>query len=60
MDFGFAKFIEEEVGLKTKTKFVGTYTYVTDEIKQLYNLTRFGYVDFYYNDLFGLEKVISL
>ena len=56
LDFGFAKFLKESIGEKTYTKFIGTFHFMTDEIQQLFLLDRCGRVDFYYNDLYGLEK----
>ena len=29
IDYGFAKFIEEPLGRKTRSKFIGTYNFVT-------------------------------
>ena len=56
LDFGFATLLRESIGQKTYTKFIGTYGYGTDELQRLYYLEDAGRVDFYYNDLYGLEK----
>ena len=59
LDFGFATVLEEEVGWKSRTKFIGTYSYTTRELQKTYDLSQHGQVDFYYNDLYGLRKVIG-
>ena len=60
LDFGFTKFLPESIGEKTYTKFIGTFKYTTEELHQLYYLSESGTVDFYYNDVFGLEKSIKI
>ena len=60
LDFGFAKILGEKIGEKTITKFIGTFHFTTDELQQLFLLSRRGKVDFYYNDLYGLEKCITI
>ena len=60
LDFGFAKMLEQSVGFKTRTKFVGSYPYATRELQQTRDLGIFGHVDFYYNDLHGLKKVLKV
>ena len=59
IDFGFAAMLEEETGCKTKTKFIGSYPYASRELQKTHDLRTFGQVDFYYNDLHGLRKVIK-
>ena len=59
LDFGFTTFLTENIGEKTYTKFVGTFKYTYDEIQKLYYLDRGDKVDFYYNDVYGLERSIS-
>ena len=54
LDFGFAGFIQEEVGSATVTRFIGTFGYVCEEMEKLYFLGRSGQIDMYYNDLFGV------
>ena len=59
LDFGFAKILEEDVGKESYSGgFIGTYSHTIKEIKSLYHLKCGGFVDFYYNDLYGLEKTI--
>ena len=59
LDFGFTKFLRESVGEKTYTKFIGTFKYTTEELHQLYYFNETGKVDFYYNDVHGLEISIK-
>jgi hypothetical protein len=51
--------VKEPIGKKSKTKFIGTYSYASPEMKKLCLLKGFGYVDLYYNDLYSLLKVID-
>ena len=60
LDFGFAKFLRESVGEKTYTKFIGTFQFTTHELQKLFLLKKRGRVDFYYNDLYGLEKSFDI
>ena len=46
-------------GLKTRSKFIGTYSYTTRELQKTHDLGQYGQVDFYYNDLYGLRKVVG-
>ncbi len=54
IDFGLSKFVKEDIGFKTWTKFVGNYKSSSAEIKKLYYLRTPNYIDLYYNDLFAL------
>jgi hypothetical protein len=58
IDFGLSKFICFGIGTKILTKFVGTYNFCCPELKKLYHLSGAGYVDLYYNDVYGLNKII--
>ncbi len=60
LDFGFSKFIREQIGLKTVSHFQGTYNYCSDEMKKLYTLKKCASVDLYYNDLHCLQKTNSM
>ena len=60
MDFGFTIFLRESVGEKTYSKFIGTFRYTYDEIQKLYYLSEGDRVDFYYNDVYGLERSIAV
>ena len=33
LDFGFSKELQQPIGFKTKTKFVGTYSYASKELQ---------------------------
>ena len=56
LDYGFAGFVKESIGQLSRTKFIGTFSYVCEEMKKLYFLKEEGFVDFYYNDAFGVLK----
>jgi hypothetical protein len=51
--------VKEPIGKKSKTKFIGTFSYASPEMKKLYFLKDYGYVDLYYNDLYGLLEVFT-
>ena len=56
LDFGFATFLQEKIGETITSKFIGTFQYVVEELQELYFLGFSGEIDFYYNDVYGLEK----
>ena len=58
IDFGFAEVLAEECGFKTMTSFRGTMFYTSPEMRKLY-LNVAGWVDLYYNDLFGLQMSLQ-
>ena len=60
LDFGFSKNIQEDIGEKSETKFIGTLGYTIDELKSLFYLNSKGFIDFYFNDLVGLETTLSI
>ena len=60
LDFGFAKNLQQSIGFKTKSKFIGSYPYASKELQQIHDLGIRGWVDFYYNDLHGLKKVLKV
>ena len=60
LDFGFAKFLKENIGDQSVGKYIGTYSYTIKEMQELYHLGKFGRVDFYYNDLYGLEMSLKI
>lgn len=37
IDFGLSKIIKENIGKKSKTKFAGTLSYCSDEMKKCYH-----------------------
>lgn len=59
LDFGFARFLNEIPGMKTITRFRGTYQYTMKEMKNLYHLNQMAFVDLFCNDLFGVKIVIQ-
>lgn len=56
IDFGLSLIKEQPAGHKFHTHFKGTFMYSSPEMKKLFVLKSSGYVDFYYNDVFGLEE----
>jgi serine/threonine protein kinase len=60
IDFGFSRFLNEPVGLKSKTRFYGSLEYCSPEMKQLYvKESEDGVVDLYYNDVHCLAKTLE-
>ena len=58
IDFGGSEALKETLGEKTMSRFVGTASYCSDQAFQL--LSKNGMAgDLYYNDIFGLRKLIS-
>lgn len=60
LDFGFSKFINEELGFKTASRFQGTYNYCSEEMKKLYISKKIAPVDLYYNDLHCLQRTSGM
>ena len=59
IDFGCSEALDESIGYKTLTKFVGTTAFCTDELLALLSQLT-GMVDLYYNDFHGLAKTIQM
>ena len=59
LGFGFSKELQRPIGFKTKTKFVGTYSYASKELQLMRGERQKGCMDFYNNDLHGLWKVVK-
>lgn len=59
IDFGLSLINAEAIGLKTKTAFLGTLKYCSDEMKKLYLIKNSGYVDLYHNDAVALQKTLK-
>ena len=57
LDFGLSRFVKEEIGEKTLTKFVGTLHVTSPQMKKTYYLNKAMWVDLYYNDQWGLQKL---
>lgn len=57
IDFGFTEVVEQKVGYKTKTRYIGTFSFSSDEMKNC--ILGSNYVDLYYNDAFSLQQTIS-
>ena len=60
LDFGFAKVLKAEIGLCVWSKFIGTFNFTINELQSAYYLNESKLIDFYYNDLHGLEIVLSM
>lgn len=58
IDFGLSMFLLESLGEKNLTAYFGTYEYSSGEMKKILESENIGYVDLYYNDLYGLEHSI--
>ena len=56
MDFGLSRTLKEEVGHKSITGFVGTYSYSSTEMRRLFLIRTRKEIDLYYNDVVGLRK----
>lgn len=59
IDFGLSLINSEAIGFKTKTSFLGTLKYCSDEMKRLYMMRNSGYVDLYHNDAVALHKSLK-
>jgi serine/threonine protein kinase len=59
-DFGLSTSITERIAQKTLTCYCGTPSFMSYEMENLKNLQYKGYVDLFYNDVYGLSKVINL
>ena len=61
IDFGFSRVIEEKLGFKTLTKFLGSVNYCSPEMVKLFSAVREekNYVDLYYNDVHCFTKAIT-
>lgn len=60
IDFGLSRFVKENIGEKTLTRFVGTLCNASPQMRKTYCLNTGLWVDLYYNDQWGLEKLYSL
>ena len=56
IDFGLSTVVKEKPGQKTYTGFCGTFEHSYSEMKTLLIETSKGYVDLFYNDLFGVKS----
>jgi serine/threonine protein kinase len=59
LDFGFSDILDEDIGMKTQTFFVGTIGYNSPEMMECYNHQCSSFVDVYYNDVYALDKSIQ-
>ena len=60
LDFGLSRFVKEDIGEKTLSRFVGTVNIASPEMKKTYFLRKAMWVDLYYNDQWGLEHLYEL
>ena len=56
IDFGLSTVVKEKPGQKTYTGFCGTFEHSYSEMKTLLIESTKGYVDLFYNDLFGVKN----
>ena len=59
IDFGLSRLVEEDIGFKTITNYVGTIDYWSPEMGKCFREKKQMLIDLYYNDLYGLEKTIE-
>ena len=52
-------FVPEDIGFETSTMYKGTHSYVVPEMKKLFVLNSSGFVDLYFNDVYGLQKSLA-
>ena len=57
LDFGISRFVKENVGEVSFTRFVGTLCHTSPQMKKAYYLDKAMWVDLYYNDLWGLQRL---
>jgi hypothetical protein len=55
IDFGISNVINENVGEKTMTNFIGTFEYSTEEMKKLFFSKETQPIDLYWNDVYSLK-----
>ena len=60
LDFGLSKFVCENNGEKTATRFVGTLKNTSPEMRKTYYLNKAIWVDLYYNDQWRLYNLHNL
>lgn len=59
LDFGLSEVLKEDAGLMTWTGFRGNLKSASPEMFELFRKKESGFVDLYWNDLFGLRSVLS-
>ena len=60
IDFGFSKIISEELGFKSKSSFLGSINYCSQEMLKIgSNSSKFSLIDLYYNDVHCLDVSIN-
>jgi serine/threonine protein kinase len=58
-DFGLSTSITERLGQKTLTEFCGTWGCMSKQMEKLKKSPHKGLVDLFYNDIYGLNRVIN-
>lgn len=56
IDFGLSTLINEEIGMKTMTNFIGNIEHCSPQMKKAYVEDKEVPVDLYYNDLYALKS----
>ena len=61
IDYGLAVLVQQAIGYKSLSGFVGTYLYSGQEMQQLYHIRGSSrrYIDLYYNDVQALTNTIN-
>lgn len=60
IDFGISDILCQNYGEKTLTFFKGTFTFCSDEMKNIFEKSRLSMIDLYKNDVIMLEKTLQL
>lgn len=58
IDFGLSKIINENIGSKSLSHYVGTINFWGPEMNKCFIEKKKKFVDLYYNDLYGLQQII--
>ena len=59
IDFGLSKIIEEKIGYKTMSNFVGSTSFCSPDMLNCFHTKTKTSIDLYYNDLFSLAESIK-
>ena len=59
IDFNCSTVVKEDIGVKSYTSFRGTIGCCSKEMEKLLYSENMGFIDLYYNDVFGLKDFLS-
>lgn len=60
IDFGLSILIEEDIGYKSFSNFIGTLAYCSEEMKKTFFLHKPKLLDLYYNDAISLKNTLEV